>query len=454
MSKKLKWIIGVLIIVIVLLVILSKAGVLSKDEGTKVTAEKAAVRNITETVTASGKVYPEVEVKISPDISGQIVELDVQEGDTVHKGQVLAKIYADIYSSQRDQAAAVVAQSQAQVANSKAQLGALKATLDQAEAAYNRQKTLLNEKVISQSEFETAQQAYESAKANFLAAQSGIKANQASVQNAMAGLTSANKDLQRATITAPMDGVVSLLSVKLGERVAGNSFNIGTEMMRIADLNSMEVQVDVGENDIPKVKLGDSANIEIDAFNNRKFKGVVYKIANPEASALSSASGNSSSTSVTNYEVHIRLLPSSYKDLIVKNQPFPFRPEMTASADIQTQTDNNVLSVPLNAVTTRSLSDVKKSDSAKASEYAGSNSSTGDSDLVEVVFAVQPDGKVKLEPVKTSIQDINNIEITSGLKAGEQVVTGPYDVVSKTLKNGDKVKVVTKDQLVQSFQKK
>ena len=425
---------------------------LGKDEGTKVTAEKATVRNITETVTASGKVFPEIEVKISPDISGQIVELNVQEGDTVHKGQVLAKIYADIYSSQRDQAAAVVAQNQAQVANSQAQLGALKATLDQAEAAYKRQKTLLEQKVISQSEFETAQQAYESAKANYIAAQSGIKANQASVQNAMAGLTSANKDLQRATITAPMDGVISLLSVKLGERVAGNSFNVGTEMMRIADLASMEVQVDVGENDIPKVKLGDSANIEIDAFNNRKFKGIVYKIANPETSALASASGNSSSTTVTNYEVHIRLLPSSYKDLIVKNQPFPFRPNMTASADIQTQTHNNVLSVPLNAVTTRSMNDVKKADSAKAQLFVSSN--TGDSDLVEVVFAVQPDGKVKLEPVKTSIQDINNIEITSGLKAGEQIVTGPYDVVSKTLKNGDKVKVVSKDELVQGFQKK
>ena len=254
MSKKLKWIIGILLLVIVLLIVLSKAGVFGKDEGTKVTAEKAVVRNITETVTASGKVFPEVEVKVSPDISGEIVELNVEEGDTVHSGQVLAKIYADIYASQRDQAASVVAQSQAQVANSQAQLGALKATLDQTEAAYNRQKTLLDQKVISQSEFETAQQAYESAKANYLAAQSGIKANQASVQNAIAGLSTASKDVARATITAPMDGVVSLLSVKKGERVAGNSFNVGTEMMRIADLSSIEVQVDVGENDIPKVK--------------------------------------------------------------------------------------------------------------------------------------------------------------------------------------------------------
>ena len=195
MSKKLKWIIGILLLLIVLLVVLSKAGVLGKDEGTKVTAEKAVMRNITETVTATGKVFPEIEVKVSPDISGEIVELNVEEGDTVHRGQVLAKIYADIYASQRDEAAAVVAQSQAQVSNSQAQMGALKATLDQTEAAYKRQKTLLDQKVISQAEFETAQQAYESAKANYLAAQSGIQANQANVQNAMAGLTRANKDV-------------------------------------------------------------------------------------------------------------------------------------------------------------------------------------------------------------------------------------------------------------------
>ena len=453
MSKKLKWIIGILVILIVLLVVLSKAGVLGKDEGIKVTAEKAAVHNITETVTSTGKVFPEVEVKVSPDISGEIVELNVEEGDTVHRGQVLAKIYADIYASQRDEAAAVVAQSEAQVLNSQAQLGALKATLDQTESAYKRQKTLLDQKVISQAEFETAQQAYESAKANYLAAQSGIQANRANVQNAMAGLTRANKDVGRATITAPMDGIISLLSVKKGERVAGNSFNIGTEMMRIADLSSIEVQVDVGENDIPKVKLGDTAVVEVDAFNNRKFKGIVYKIANPETSLA--ASSNASSTSVTNYEVHIRLLLSSYQDLIVKGRPFPFRPNMTASADIQTQTHTNVLSVPLNAVTTRSLNDIKNADTSENKNTAiAVNSNSSDSDLIEVVFVVQPDGKVKLVPVQTSIQDINNIEVASGLKSEEQVVTGPYDIVSKTLKNGDKVKVVTKDELVQGFSKK
>jgi len=353
MSKTLKWIIGILLAVVILLIILKVTGALGKDEGTKVSAEKATERTITETVTASGKIFPEIEVKVSSDISGEIVELNVIEGDTVKKGQVLAKVYADIYTSQRDQAAAGVSQSEAQAANSKAQIEALKATLVQTEAAYNRSKSLLNEKVVSKSEFETAEQAYLSAKANYNAALEGIKASQAAVQSAEANLNLASKNVERTTITAPMDGVISLLEVKKGERVVGVAQMAGTEILRIADLSSIEVQVDVGENDIPKVKLGDTAIVEVDAFNNRKFKGVVYKIANPTPAAGASTSSVSSSTTVTNYEVHIRLLPDTYKDLIVKGQPFPFRPNMTASADIQTQTKKNILSVPLNAVTTR-----------------------------------------------------------------------------------------------------
>lgn len=453
MKKKIKWIIIILVVIIGVLIGLNKAGVIGGDEGTKVTAEQAAYRDITEVVTASGKVFPEIEVKISPDISGEIVSLDVIEGDTVKKGQVLATIYADIYASQRDQAAAMVTQSEAQVANSSSQLNALKATLDQAESAYNRQKTLLDQKVISQSEFETAQQAYLSAKANYEAAKQNIRAGQANVQSAQASLSKAQKDVSRTTITAPMDGVISLLSVKKGERVAGNSFNVGTEMMRIADLGSIETQVDVGENDIPKVKLGDTALVEIDAFNNRKFKGVVYKIANPVTSTLTSSS---SSTQVTNYQVHIRLIPDTYKDLIVKGQPFPFRPNMSASADIQTQTHRNVLAVPLNSVTTRDKrnnnspsggsSDNSKSDAASKLESAAS-----DSDIVEVVFVVDTTGIVHRKPVKTDIQDINYIEIKDGIKANEKVITAPYDVVSKQLKDSAKVKVVTKDELIQSF---
>ena len=455
MSKKLKWIIGILVLLVIALVALSKAGVFGKDEGIKVTAEKAAIRTIIETVNASGKVYPEVEVKVSPDISGEIVQLNVAEGDTVRKGQLLANIYADIYTSQRDQASAVVIQSKAQVSNAQAQLGALKATLDQTEAAYKRQKTLLDQKVISLSEFETAQQAFLAAKANYNAAESGIRASQANVQSNEASLNRASKDVSRTTIISPIDGVVTLLSVKKGERVAGNSFNVGTEMMRIADLNSFEAQVDVGENDIPKVKFGDTAIVEIDAYNNRKFKGIVYKIANPITSATSIGT---SSTTVTNYKVHIRLLLDTYKDLIAPGKPFPFRPNMTASADIQTKTIVGALSVPLNAVTTRD----KKTDSSPSDKKEDANkdqpeqqaSLSSEDDIQEVVFIRQADGKAKKFPVKTAIQDINYIQITSGIKAGDEIITGPYDVVSKQLKDGTKVKVVPKDQLIQAFKKK
>jgi HlyD family secretion protein len=455
MSKRLKWIIGILVVLVVALIV-AKAGVLGKDEGIKVSAEKAAKRDITEIVTASGKVFPEVEVKVSPDISGEIVELDVQEGDTVKRGQVLAKIYADIYASQADQAAAIVAQSQAQVANAKSQLNALKATLDQAESAYKRQKTLVDQKVISQSEFEQAQQAYLSAKANYDAAADAIAANEANVRSAQASLTRANKDVSRTTIEAPMDGVISLLLVKKGERVVGTAQMAGTEMMRIADLNSIEAQVDVGENDIPKVKYGDTALVEVDAFNNRKFKGIVYKIANPETLTSQTSGSTSNSTQVTNYQVHIRLLPSTYQDLIVKGQPFPFRPNMSASADIQTSTHKNVLSVPLNAVTTRD----KNSGKAPANNDQNSNNNneqnnnvaaSSDEDIEEVVFVVQKDGTVRKRPVKTDIQDLNYIEVKNGIDTGDEVVTGPYDVVSKQLKDSSKVKVVPKDQLIQSF---
>ena len=238
-----------------------------------------------------------------------------------------------------------------------------------------------------------------------------------------------------------MNGIVSLLAVKKGERVAGNSFNVGTEMMRIADMRSIEVRVDVGENDIPKVKLGDAAMVQIDAYSNRKFAGVVYKIANPNTIA----NVNGSSTDVTNYKVHIRLLESSYKDLIVTGKSFPFRPNMSASADIQTKTKKDVISVALNAVTTRdSKSDTKK----ETTTTATTTPTTPVADaLEEVVFVLQKDGKVKKVKVSTDIQDLNNIEITKGLKIEDEVIVGPYNVVSKSLKDGDKVKVVAKDKL-------
>lgn len=459
MNKKLYWIIGILLLLIVIMVVLKKKGVIGKEEGLKVTAEKVVKRTIIETVNASGKIYPEIEVKVSPDISGEIMELNVAEGDSVHRGQILARIYADIYASQRDQAAAGVAQSQAQVSNSKAQLAALKATMDQAEVNYKRQKQLLEESVISKAEFEQADQAIKSARAQYDAAIEGIKGSQAFVQSAQAQLTRANKDVNRATLVAPMDGVVTLLAVKKGERVVGTAQMAGTEMMRVADLSVMEVRVSVGENDIPKVHLNDSALVEVDAYSNRKFKGIVTKIGSSNTTAAQS-SQISSSTDVANYQVHIRLLPDSYKDLMGdgSSRNFPFRPGMNASADIQTKTHAGSLSLPINAVTTRnkkgeSKSDNKKdeanSDEQKDEEVTAEASS--DNDIEEVVFVLQKDKiNVKKIKVKTGIQDINYIEIIEGLKEGDEVITGPYNMVSKTLKEGTKVKVVKKEALFET----
>ncbi len=458
MSKKLIWIIVGLIVIIGVMIGLKKAGVIGKEEGVKVTAEDVQLRTITETVNASGKVYPEVEVKISPDVSGEIVELNVNEGDSVYKGQILARIYADILGSQRDQVAAGVQQQEAQVSNSTAQSFAIKATLDQAETQYNRQKKLLEEKVISRLEFEQAEQAFRAAKANYTAAMEGIKSAKAGVTSVQAQLNRANKDIGRTVIISPMNGVISLLAIKKGERVAGNSFNVGTEMMRVADMRSIEVRVDVGENDIPKVKLGDTAVVEVDAYTNRKFKGLVYKIANPNTG---SALGGNTNVEVTNYKVHIRLLPDSYKDLIVTGRGFPFRPGMTASADIQTKSRINVISVPLNAVTTRDSKeknetdkkDAKKDDKATTTAKETPKSVSSDDGIEEVVFILQKNNTVKKIKVKTAIQDLNNIEILEGLKIGDKVISGPYSIVSKTLKDGNLVKVVEKEKLFEENKK-
>ncbi|MEX1202953.1 MAG: efflux RND transporter periplasmic adaptor subunit [Ferruginibacter sp.] len=451
MNKTTKWVLVGTGTLVVALVVLSKTGAFGKAEGTKVTAEKVQERTIIEVVNASGKIYPEIEVKVSPDISGEITELTVQEGDSVKKGELLARIYADVYSIQRDQAASGVAQSQAQVANSRAALDALKAQMEQSERAYDMQKKLYDEKVISLNEFNIADANYKSAKANYNAAQQGIRGGQANVQSAVANLNKANTDLSRTAVVAPMNGVVSLLNVKKGERVVGSNMMAGTEMLRIADMASIEIRVDVGENDIPKVKLGDSALIDIDAYSGRKFKGMVREIASSNNGAAAANGLASTSNDVTQYKVYIRLLPESYADLLGKGV-FPFRPGMSANADIQTRRQVNVLSVPINAVTTREKSDTIKTNNKKSTESNITTNKPSDIDDLEVlVFVKDSTNKVKKFKVSTGIQDINYIEITSGLKAGQEVITGPYDVVSKTLKEGTKVKVVDKKDL---FEKK
>jgi HlyD family secretion protein len=458
MNKKWIWVIVGIVVVIVTLLILKKTGVIGKDESIKVTTEKVAKKNITEIVTASGKVYPEVEVKISPDVSGEIMELTVQEGDSVTRGQLLAMVYADIYATQRDQAAAGVAQQLAQVENASASLGSFKARLDQAERQFIRQKQLYQEKVISKLEYEQSENGYLTAKADYSAAQQSIKSGQAGVASARASLQRADKDLGRTSVFAPMSGIVSLLNVKKGERVVGNSMMAGTEMMRIADMRVIEVRVDVGENDIPKVSIGDTAMVEVDAYNKRKFKGLVTQISSTSRGAGGAALA--ASTDATNYEVRIRLIPESYADLVdpSKSKSFPFRPGMSANADIQTQTHYNVLAVAINGVTTRETSDTlavgqeKKKKEKKPETPADQSGDEGMTvknldDLSEVVFILQADGMVKRMNVKSGIQDLNYIEITEGLKEGDEVVVGPYSTVSKTLRTGMKVKVVKKEEL-------
>ena len=439
MSKSTKWILIGVAALVVLLVILSQAGVFGKDEGTKVTAEKVQKRTITEIVNASGKIYPEDEVKVSPDISGVITELTVQEGDTVKKGQMLVRIDPDVYNIQRSQAASGVAQSQAQVSsvqaqvsNAQAALDALNAQMEQSQRAYDRSKKLFDDKVISRSEMDVAETSLKSAKANYNAAVQGIRSTQANVQSARAGVQSAqaslqkaNKDLSRTAIVAPRDGVVSLLNVKKGESVSGNSFTVGTEILRIADMSKIEIRVDVGENDIPKVKLGDSALVQVDAYSDRKFRGIVTQIASSNNGAAGQSALSSTSTDVTQYKVYIRILADSYADLLGKGT-FPFRPGMSANADIQTKTHSNVLSVPINAITTRDKDDSTKVDKKKDESDVKQTTTLVD-DLEVVAFIIDKDNE--------------------GLKEGDMVVTGPYDVVSKTLKVGKQVKVVDKKDL-------
>jgi HlyD family secretion protein len=451
MNKTVKWILfGVGILIVFLVAAKLWAG--SSDKEVKVTVEKVAKKTIIETVNASGKIYPEIEVKISSDISGEITDLNVQEGDSVVKGQLLARIYADIYASQRDEASARVTQSQATVANSQAALEALKAQLEQDRTDYNRNKDLYDQKVISKAEFEQFDTKYRASQAQYNAALQNIRSLSAGVASAQTQLGAANKNLGRTTILAPMNGVISMLSVKKGERVVGTAQMTGTEMMRVADMNSLEVRVDVGENDIVKVSIGDSADVEVDAYNNRKFKGVVTQIAS--STIKTGGSTSTAANDVTNYEVHIRLNPTSYADLMDPLQPkkFPFRPGMNASADIKTNIKNNVIAIPIIAVAARDEND-ENGDKKLAAQTSEENDNDTEGTVVapdelkEIVFVLNKEGKVEMRTVKTGIQDINNIEILSGLKEGEQVVSAPYNAVTKTLRTGTKVKVVTKDQL-------
>ena len=450
-SKKNMWIIIASVAVIAAIVV--TAVIKGKNnEGTKVATEKAATRTIIQTVSSNGKIQPEKDIKISPYISGEVVELYVKEGAAVKKGDLLAKIDPEIYISQYDQSEASVNTQKANLANSKARLAQLKATFENARLTFDRQEKLYQQNVISKAEYDQAKSAFQVAQAQVTAGEEDIRASEFMVKNSEAALKRSKEDLTRTAIFAPNDGTVSKLSVLKGERVTGASqFSSGTEIMRIANLNEMEAQVQVNENDIVRVKMGDTALIEVDAYLNRKFKGVVTEIA---------TSANSTGTSVdqvTNFDVKVHLLKDSYKDLIKANDTSysPFRPGMSCTVEIQTETAENTLTVPIQSVTTRLAKDSldKINEKNKTTKTEGGDHDVElvgkqkKSDKIQECVFILVDGTAKKIDVKTGIQDNTYIQITSGLKAGDEIITSPYSVVSKTLKDGDKVKKVDKKDL-------
>lgn len=428
MSKKsIYTIVGIVLAVVILLLILSKKGIIgNKDEGFEV--ETAAVNEITivETVSATGKIQPEIEVKISSEVSGEIIELPVKEGQVVKKGQLLVKINPDLYTSGLNR-------SVSNLSGTKAGLSQADAAFKEAKANYERNKTLFDKGIISKSDWDKAIASFESAKASKESAYYNV-------QSASATVKESRDNLGRTIIYAPADGTISSLGVELGERVLGTQQMTGTEILRVANLNNMEVEVDVNENDIVKINIGDSTNIQVDAYLKKEFKGIVTSISN-------SASSATTADQVTNFKVKVRILKESYKDLIEgKPETYsPFRPGMTATVDIITKTKQNIIGVPISAVVVKSDTTATKKFEVKADD-----SEDGDKKVVaksdkkyECVF-VKVGDKAKIRIIKTGIQDDTNIEVTTGLKKGDIIIIGPYTTVSKDLNSGDKV-VSSKD---------
>ncbi len=427
----------------------------------EVTVEKVQRRTIIETVSANGKIQPEVQLKISSDVSGEVVEMMVKEGDHVNKGDLLVKIKPDIYQSAVDRASAAVSSSQSNIETAKAQLSQVKAQFANAEASFNRSKKLFDQGAVSQADFDNAKASYESAKAQVESAEEGIKASMFNVTSAQASQKEAVENLNKTSIFAPVGGTVSKLSKEKGERVVGTNMMEGSEIMTLANLNEMEVSVDVNENDIVRVHMNDTADIEVDAYLDRKFKGIVTEIAN------SANTSGVMADQVTNFTVKIRILQESYKDLMDPKDPnmSPFRPGMSATVDIHTKSAPNVLSLPIQAVTTRSDSTVNAKDEKKENrddygakvvdekkEKIEAAKTSKDLKPQECVFVFK-DGKVTLQKVRTGIQDNLAIEIIEGLKEGDEVVNGPYNAVAKLLKNGMEVKKSEKSDIAGSWKK-
>lgn len=447
-NKKQIWIATAIVAVLAIIVVLAINK--SKNSGsTKVATELVELRKIVETVSANGKIQPAKDIKISPYISGEVVELFVKEGDFVVKGEKLAKIDPEIYLRAFEKTEASLKTTQANQASSKARLAQSKAQFSKSELDFNRSKTLWDKKVISDADFEAAQSSYEVASAEVEAAEENFKSSKFQVSSARASLKEARENLNRTTIYAPNDGTVSKLSIEVGERVTGASqFSAGTEIMRIANLDVLEVNVEVNENDIVRVDLLDTAIIEVDAYLNREFKGLVTEIA------TSANTIGVSADQVTNFDVKIRMLKDSYADLIKPDAAIssPFRPGMSATVEIETETAVNILTVAIQAVTTRADTSgrIKSSREKREEERVKEDKGVSEDDeVVEYVF-IYKDEMAMLKKVSTGIQDNTFIEITEGLDVGDEVIVAPYRAVSKTLKNNDEVEKVDKKDLFKS----
>ncbi|MGD1843320.1 MAG: efflux RND transporter periplasmic adaptor subunit [Thermonemataceae bacterium] len=439
------YLVGAVVFLIIFAVVVRRLGWIGGKQQPTVEIATVQQADITEKVSASGKIQPEVEVVLSPDVSGEITKLPINEGDSVEKGELLLLIRPDNYQVAVQRAEATLNTNRANLAQSRARVSQAEAQLVRAKANYDRNKELFEQKFISQAEYDQILADYRVAQQELQSARQNVVASQFTVQSAQASVNETIDNLSRTSIYAPMGGIVSKLSVELGERVVGTAQMAGTELLRIANLNDMEVIVDVNENDVVRISLGDTALVEVDAYASRDkpFKGVVTSIANTATDALSA-------DAVTEFEVKVRILPSSYKDLIEQtNNPFPFRPGMTASVDIITESKQNILSVPISAVTAKLPEEMETTSSKKkrTKQVAQKEETSEKDDRVKVVFVYnKKNQKVTLRAVETGIADFNNIEIISGLKKGEIVVAGPFSMISKKLENGQEVKVENKQK--------
>lgn len=439
-NKTLYIIIGVVAVLILFLIIGKSAGLIGKPKTIEVETSKAKKVSIVEKVSASGTVQPVIEVKLAPEVSGEIIELRVEDGDSVKQGEVLVKIRPDIVISQLERSEAALSQQLANLESTKAALARAQATFTRAKQDYERQEKLWNEKVISEADWQLAQQNFKVATNDLKSAEQSVEAAKYVVNSTEAGVKESRENVRRTSVVAPMSGTVSKLNVKQGERVVGTAQMAGTEMLRIADLNKMEVRVNVNENDIVRVHLGDSVIIDVDAYSStgKEFKGVVTNIAN-------TARDKVSADAITEFEVRILILQSSYAELVKAGNKYPFRPGMTASVDIITTRKDNVLSVPLAAVTTRApegdKNNIPQNQDNDRPQVTDSSKPKAEKKQDKVVVFLFDNGVAKMVEVKTGISDYDNIEITSGLLDSAVVITGPFLDVSKRLKDGDKISV-------------